>query len=106
MVGSRGEKSGRREKIRCVRVDEGVGCVRERKEWLPPRQERLAAVWCRLFFVHASMSTRVACARGVCVRGCMRVPRCIIVSAGSWLGGPVDISGLRCSCLSGLRTQR
>lgn len=37
---------------------------------------------------------------------CVRVARCIIVSAGSWLGGPVDISGLRCSCLSGSRTQR
>lgn len=64
----------------------------------------------RLFFVHANpvsagvyVCMRACISRGVgtCVWG-----RCIIVSAGSWLGGPVDISGLRCSCLSGSRTRR
>lgn len=61
---------------------------------------------CRLFFVHASMSTTAWPGPPARLCGCVHVARCIIVSAGSWLGGPVDISGLRCSCLSGSRTQR
>jgi len=93
--GERAERERERE-----REEERRG--EERKRW--PLSVR------RLFFVHASPMSgdvyvymRACISRGVgtCVWG-----RCIIVSAGSWLGGPVDISGLRCSCLSGSRTQR
>jgi len=110
---SKSKRAREQERERERERERGTGRGQEReRETVRRREERKR--WPlsvrRLFFVHASpvsagvyVYMRACISRGVgtCVWG-----RCIIVSAGSWLGGPVDISGLRCSCLSGSRTQR
>lgn len=101
VAGSGGEKRGRREKIRCVRVLGGVCESAKSGSHLGKRGWRRCGAG---FFSYTPACLPAWPVPEVC--GCVRVARCIIVSAGSWLGGPVDISGLRCSCLSGSRTQR
>lgn len=92
---------------------EGSGGGREKKKREKEKERergrgRGGGCRCAAFFSYTPAPCLAACVRvHMYARQCACVwGRCIIVSAGSWLGGPVDISGLRCSCLSGSRTQR